>query len=273
MSNAVFGKTMENLEKRVNIEVITSTKIAKKRIAKRNFKRANIFRHDLVGVHMIKAKIILNRPLQVGFTILDISKTLMYNFNFNIWMKRFPSSKLLFTDTDSLAYVVDGDVYQRMATFQNEFDFSEYPKDHPLYDPKNMKVLAKMKDGCHGQHMLEFGGLRPKLYAIKKLKENGTIAEDLKAKGVPDSVRKTQLHFSDYKDCVKSMQVKEVDMNCIRSDHHKLYTYNTKKIGLSAFDDKRFICSDGISTLAHGHTRSNHVKYCRLVLFVRGFAN
>ena len=141
MSNAVFGKTMENLEKRVNIEVITSSKIAKKRIAKPNFKRAKIFRHDLVGVDMIKTKIILNRPLQVGFAILDISKTLMYNFHYNICMKRFPSSKLLFTDTDSLAYVVDGDVYDGMTTFQNEFDFSEYQKDHPLYDPKNMMVL------------------------------------------------------------------------------------------------------------------------------------
>ena len=78
----------------------------------------------------------------------------MYDWHYNIWMKRFPSSKLLFTDTDSLAYVVDGDVYEAMAKFPQEFDFSEYPKTHPLYDPTNMKVLGKMKDECKGMLML-----------------------------------------------------------------------------------------------------------------------
>ena len=51
------------------------------------------------------------------------------------------------------------------------------------------------------------------------------------------------------------MTTQIVQMNSIRSDHHKLFTYNINKIGLSAFDDKRFILDDGITTLAHGHHR------------------
>ena len=72
-------------------------------------------------------------------------------------------------------------------------------------------------------------------------------------KGVNKQVKDTKLKFDDYEQCIKSMQVKEVTMNCIRSDHHKLFTYEIKKVGLSAYDDKRYICDDGVTTRAHGH--------------------
>ena len=144
MSNAIFGKTCENLEKRVNIELINSNaKILKKRIAKPNFKRTKIFRTDLVGVDMSKTKVVLNRPMQVGFAILEISKTLMYDFHYNKWLPKFPEAKLLFTDTDSLCYKVAQDPVKVMATFSDDFDLSEYPKNQELCEPKNMKVLEK----------------------------------------------------------------------------------------------------------------------------------
>ena len=55
--NAVFGKTMENVRKRVNIELLTSNKIAKKRIAKPNFKRSKRFHDELMAVHLLKPKL------------------------------------------------------------------------------------------------------------------------------------------------------------------------------------------------------------------------
>ena len=79
-------------------------------------------------------------------------------------MKKFPNSKLLFTDTDSLAYEVSGhDVYEGMTDIKQYFDFSEYPKNHPLYSTEYMKVAGKFKDECLGQLMLKFIGGRPKL--------------------------------------------------------------------------------------------------------------
>ena len=89
-NNAVFGKIMENLRKRINFEVVTSRKVALKRIARPNFQRGKIFREDLVGIHM--AKPVMNRPTQVRFAILDLSKYLMYDFHYNTWMKKFPNS-------------------------------------------------------------------------------------------------------------------------------------------------------------------------------------
>ena len=76
-------------------------KIALKRIAK-------IFREDLVGIHMAKPVLVMNRPIQVGFAILDHSKYLMFDFHYNTCIKKFPNSTLLFTDTDLLAYEVVG---------------------------------------------------------------------------------------------------------------------------------------------------------------------
>ena len=100
--NAVFGKTMENVTKRVNIELLTANKIAKKRIAKPNFKRSKRFHDELMALHVQKPKLELSLPIQVGFTIFDLSMEHMYDFNYNVWMPKFTASTLLFTDTDSL---------------------------------------------------------------------------------------------------------------------------------------------------------------------------
>ena len=80
-NNAVFGKTMENLRKRINLEVVTSRKVALKRIAKKNFKRVKIFREDLVGIHMVKPGLVMNQPIHVGFAILDLLDEDISSFN------------------------------------------------------------------------------------------------------------------------------------------------------------------------------------------------
>ena len=121
----------------------------------------------MLGLHFIKPVLKLSCPIQVGFTVLDLSKYLMYDFHYNSWLKIFPKSTLLFTDTDSLAYeVLDNDIYADMGKHSDLFDFSEYSKDNPLYSPKNMKVVGKFKDECQGNLMLKFVGLRPKLYSL-----------------------------------------------------------------------------------------------------------
>jgi len=242
---------MENLRKRVDIELVQTKKIALKRIAKPNFKRAKRFRDDLVAIHVAKPVLVLNRPIQVGFAILDLSKVHMYGFHYTVWMPKFPHSRLLFTDTDSLAYAVDkDDLYAGMAEMASEFDFNEYPTTHPLHSTVNMKVVGKFKDELHGELMEKFVGLRPKLYSYTM--SEGRV-EKHTAEGVKKSVKKKHLTFADYERCVTKLESKSVRMNYIRSDYHHLYTYSTEKVGLSAFDNKRWICTDGISTLAHGH--------------------
>ena len=143
---------------------------------------------------------------------------------------------------------------EQVSKFQKWFDFSQYPKDHPLFDETNRKSVGKFKDELNGLCMTRFIGLRPKLYSFEYLDLSGVVFGKNTAKGVQKAM-KNRLTFDEYESCLINMNAKIVQMNSIRSDHHKLFTYNINKIGLSAFDDKRYILDDGITTLAHGHRR------------------
>ena len=84
------------------------------------------------------ATLILNRPIYVGFSVLDLSKLHMYNFHYNhvcVKYSRPDQLRLLFTDTDSLAYAVQTEDIERemVGDAATHYDFSEYPLDHPLY--------------------------------------------------------------------------------------------------------------------------------------------
>ena len=95
-------------------------------------------------------------------------------------------AKLLFTDTDSLTYHIETkDVYKDMETMKDQFDFSEYPKDHFLFNETNNKVIGKFKDEAKGVQITEFVGLKPKLYSYTTEK-----GESKKAKGVSKPVVK-----------------------------------------------------------------------------------
>ena len=118
MNNAVFGKTTENLRKRLIVQLVNNQSKARKLTSKPSFHASRIFNEDLVAVHMLKQCLYLNIPIYVGFSILDLSKTLMYDFHYNYMKTKYgPSTQLLFTDTDSLCYSVipsTQDVYQDM---------------------------------------------------------------------------------------------------------------------------------------------------------------
>ena len=85
--------------------------------------------------------------IQVGFAIMDLSKHHMYDGYYKTWLQHFPKSQLLFMDTDSFCFASENpDVYGEMTTFKDWVDFSQYPKDHPLFDETNPKRVGKFKD-------------------------------------------------------------------------------------------------------------------------------
>ena len=107
MNNSVFGKTLENIRNMVDIRLISSDKIALKLATKPNYDHCTIFDENLIAVHMKKAKLYFNKPIYLGMSILDFSKSFMYDFHYNyIKTKYGDNAKLLFTDTDSLAYEI-----------------------------------------------------------------------------------------------------------------------------------------------------------------------
>ena len=107
-SNSVFGKTVENLHKRVDVRLVTNEKKLLKLYSKPTYVTSKIFNKSLVAVHKIKETLTLNRPAYVGMCILDLSKTLMYDFHYNYIKNKYGDrAKLLFTETDSLTYEIE----------------------------------------------------------------------------------------------------------------------------------------------------------------------
>jgi hypothetical protein len=189
MNNSVFGKTMENLRKRVVVKLVRSSEEdrLRKLIAKPNYARCKIFDDDLAALHMHKTSLCLNRPIYVGMSILDLSKLLMYDFSYNkVKNKNGDRATLLYTDTDSLLmHIETEDIYTDITADPNEYDTSDYPDDHPLHSTRNKNVLGKMKDKCARVPVAEFVGLRPKMYSIlksdsKELKKAASLRKILK---------------------------------------------------------------------------------------------
>ena len=254
MNNSVFGKTMENIRNRKDIKLVTSKQQALKLIAKPNFKNRTIFTENLISVHMGKTKLVFNKPVYVGMCILDISKTLMYEFHYNYIKPKYgEKASLLMTDTDSLCYEIETeDFYKDIAgDVESKFDTSAYPKDHPsgIKTGVNKKVIGMMKDECSGRVMEGFVGLRAKLYATKMYSGE----ESKKCKGINKVVTKNNIAFKDYKDVLFNQTVQMRKMNVIRSYGHEVYTETVNKTALSGDDDKRLVLLDRIRTMAYGH--------------------
>ena len=136
MNNSIFSKTVENLRKRVGVRLVTNEKKLLKLTSKPTYVSSKIFNKRVVAVHKIKEMLNLNRPAYVGMCILDISKTLMYDFHYDYVKKKYGSkARLLFTDTDSLTYEIEtNDTYQDFWNDKDKFDNSNYPENSPYYD-------------------------------------------------------------------------------------------------------------------------------------------
>ena len=253
MNNAVFGKTMENVRNRIRFELVNTEKRHSKLLNDPTFTDSVKLNDSLYGVSRSKTEVHLDKPIPIGFSVLELSKILMYSFHYNHIKKSYGNkAKLLFTDTDSLTYVIEtDDIYDDMLKNSDMYDFSEYDKKHKCFDDSNKKVIGKFKDETNGKPIIEFVGLKSKMYAIKTEKN-----ESKKAKGVKKSVVKRELHFSDYYNSLmgetKDQIQQTATFNTFRSYKQDLYSVKLTKIGLNAHDDKRYII-DGINTYAHGH--------------------
>ena len=171
MNNSVFGKTIENIRKRQNVILIDN----KEMLINYENQTLNVVQYlmkILITCHMKKTEVYFNKPIYVGQAILDLSKTLMFDFHYNYIREKYDDeAELLFTDTDSLMYLIEtDDVYHDFAAdVKKKFDTSDYPENHPsgIDTGVNKKVIGKFEDEAAGKQITHFVGLRPKLYSFK----------------------------------------------------------------------------------------------------------
>ena len=253
MNNSIFGKTMENVRGRVDMELVHTPARMRRVATKPCFHKMTIFNADLVAAQCLKTQIKLNKPVYVGFSILDLSKTLMYEFHYRHIKELYGErARLCFTDTDSLLYAIKTeDIYEDMLSHADRYDTSDYPPEHPLHSNTNKKVLGKMKDETAGKPISEFVGLRAKMYSFKC----GGV-EKKTAKGIKRATIRQTLKHAMYKDALYNNQVSYASMKTIRSYRHKLFSIAQNKQALSPFDDKRYVLQNKVITRAHGHYRN-----------------
>ena len=166
MINSVYRKTMENFQKRTKVRIVNDEEDFLKYTSRLTHITHKIFNKNCAAIHRIKPVVILNKPISVGFTVLELSKWLMYDFRYNFIKNNF-DAELLFTDTDSLTYKIKSeDVYEEFFKWKDLFDFSNYSKDSKFFNETNKKVIGKMKDEFGGVIVDEFVGLRSKMYSI-----------------------------------------------------------------------------------------------------------
>ena len=259
--NSLFGKTIENPEKRTKVKLCRSQKELEKNVGHLSFKRSKIINKNLVGVEMKNSFVKMNKPFYVGNAVLELSKYHMYNFHYNVMKPVFDDRiQLLYTDTDSLLYEIRSpDPYQELAEAGQIgwFDFSNFPPDHPRHDDTNKRVPGLFKDECNAHPIREFVGLRSKMYSIRV---EGSAKEVKVAKGVKKSVIENDLKFSNYFECLLCEDSYEHDFKCIRSSKHDVHTLAMKKKTLSSFDDKRFLLNM-IHSMPYGYKRCGQ-KMC-----------
>ena len=173
MNNSVFGKTMENLRKRVDVRLVTDEKKLDKFTSKPTYMSSKIFNENLMTVHEVKKTLTLNRLAYVGMCILDLSKTLMYDFHYTYMKKKYNNrARLLFTDTDSLTYEIEvEDVYKDFWNDKDMFDNSDYPESSPYHCNANKNIIGKFKDEACGIPITEFIGFKSKMYSYVKENE------------------------------------------------------------------------------------------------------
>lgn len=285
MSNAIFGKTMENVRNRTEVEICGGAKGAR-RIEKIS-RKPNVKHWKLLGeeqstwsirnnrkndtvkveecdtmiVEMERVETKLNKPIAIGFSVLELSKIHMYEFHYDVIKKKYgDNARLLFTDTDSLCYqIFTDDLYEDMKKDSHLYDFSAYPKTHPCYDETNKKITGKFKDETNGLPVLEFVGLRSKMYSLLIDTDDDKKKEKKTGKGIQKAYLKQKVKHIQYKQSLFGKTKKDIqhlaDFNLIRSSEHQLYSLNVKKVSLCSYDDKRFVKNDGHTCFSHGHYR------------------
>ena len=119
--NSVYGRTVETVRKRIDVRFVNNEKDFSKYTSKPTYVNHKLFDKDYAAIHEIKPVLMLNKPIYVGFTVLELSKWMMYNFHYNFIKDNFNANSS-FTDTDSLTYETKSEnVYEEFFKIQRFF--------------------------------------------------------------------------------------------------------------------------------------------------------
>ena len=252
LNNSIYGKSIEDKRKHLNIKVAINKDQCIKYAKSPLFENAQILDENISLMKLKKSCVVLDKPIYIGFTVLEYAKNYMYKLYYLVFQKHYGDKlKLLYTDTDSFIFLVyTNDIdYDWRNVFGHLMDFSNYPNDHRNYDDSNKKKIGFLKVENAEKFIKEFVGLKSKLYSILFNDET----QKRTAKGLNKCVLKNNVDHFHYKNEIKLDKNYLCQMRRIQSKNHQLRTLELNKLIFTCFDDKRFICEDGTTTIPYGH--------------------
>ena len=208
MINSVYGKLMENVRNHRDIKLVTTNKQRNRLASEPNYHTTKYISKDLLIMEMKKVEVKMNKSIYLGQAILDISKTLMYEFWYDYIKPKYgDNARLCYMDTDSSIISIKAeDFYKDIANdAERWYDTSKYDENdkRPLQIGKNRKAIGFFKDELDGKIMIEFIALRAKAYAY--LKEDGS--EHKKARGTNKCIIKRELRFENYRESLLNNEI------------------------------------------------------------------
>lgn len=276
MSNIIFGKLCEGVEKHTNFRLLLSDakendpRLERKithLFANPRVKSVVVFDEDFVGIELVKDRVVFNRPIACGVTVLEISKEYMARTVHDVLLggrsegEGVGGPRILYTDTDSVYVQYSGtEGYDLIKRRPDYFDTSDFTVGNRFgIIPQNRKVAGKLAIEKANSVVLSFAYLRPKAYAVLMEGDNGETSTVKRCKGVTRAVVKG-FTYADYLDVVKNKTVVMAQMYRILSKKHEVYTLEYNKISLKSSCNKRIFMENGDS-LPYGHVKLVDQEY------------
>ena len=270
-NNSIYGKFIESLRNRTNVDIVKDEKSAKRLTSKPQFIGFHMLDSKTTVVQSVKRNLVLNKPIACGFIVLENAKNIMGEFWYDVLKPKYGNKiKLILSDTDSFIYgVFTKDGYEDLYSLRDLMDFSGYVKGTPLaifHDPANKKVPGKFSDEKPTEIINEVIALKPKMYSVmtKQLlvkcekPHNCTsscfIGHSVTAKWITKTAQR-KIRHEDFRKVLSTQCTTVTKSQTIRTFGNKIYSVVVQKRGLSGFDDKKFILDNGISTLSYGHEK------------------
>lgn len=249
LSNANFGKWLQNVRKYIDVKLVTRESTATKYINSPRYISSRQLSDDITAIFLKKEKVVLDRKYSIGFTILELSKLLMYEYYYDVIVPRFGEDNvsIILSDTDSFVlHIKNHTRTEAREKMRDVMDFSNLAPTDEHFDSSRAKVPGYLKTETPTSSIMECVAPKSKCYALRSISDKPSLDENIekKCKGISKS-RVKNLKIDSYRKCIQDIATVKTDIARLQSKNHTIQTVIQNKLALSSFDDKRFLLHCG----------------------------